>query len=78
MLKHCAWLIVDSFISAGKVVSFCDVLKLLTDRILVCRGAHVTRILCSSIKTLLECLVEVILSYTSEFWAQGRWILGLF
>ena len=37
-----------------------DFLKLLTDRFQVCRGARVIRILCTSIKTLCERLVEVI------------------
>jgi len=35
---------------------------LLTDRFQVCRGARVIRILCTSIKTQCECLVEIILS----------------
>ena len=46
--KHCAWLVVDSFISAGKVVN-CVIS--LTDRIQVFRGARVTRILRTTIKT---------------------------
>ena len=37
-------------------------LKLLTDRIQVCCGAHVLRISCTSIKMFRECLVEVTLS----------------
>ena len=49
--KHCAWLVVDSFISAGNVVNCVISLQLLTDRIQVFSGAHVTKILCSSIKT---------------------------
>ena len=56
--KTFAWLV---FISAANVVNF-DFLKLLTDRFQVCRGARVIRILCTSMKTLCKCLVEVILS----------------
>ena len=39
----------------------CDFLKLLTDRVQVhaCRGARVTRILCTSMKTLCEGGVRV-------------------
>ena len=33
-----------------------------TDRFQVCGGARVIRILCTSMKTLCKCLVEVILS----------------
>ena len=49
--KHCAWLVVDSFISAGNVVHCVISLPLLADRIQVFGGARVTRILCTSIKT---------------------------
>ena len=65
MWKHCAWLVVDSFISAPNVVN-CDFLKLLTDRIQVCRGARIIRIVCTSIKTLCACVVKVILSETTN------------
>ena len=34
---------------------------MLTERIKVCRGARVVRILCASITKLRECLVDVIL-----------------
>ena len=50
MWKHCAWLVEDSFISAGNVVNCAISLQLLTDRIKVFRGARVTRILCTSIE----------------------------
>ena len=44
----------------------CDFLKLFTNRFQVCHGARVIRILCTSMKMLCECLVEVILSYTTD------------
>ena len=61
MWKHCAWLVVDSFIFAGKVVNCVISLQLLTDRIQVFRGARVTRILCTSIKTrrVVICRLQV-------------------
>jgi len=62
--KHCVWLVVDSFISAANVVN--DFMKLLTGRFQVCGGARVIRILCTSMKTLCKCLVEVILSSTND------------
>ena len=61
MWKHCAWLVVDSFISAGKVVNCVISLQLLTHRIQVFRGARLTRILCISIKTrrVVICRLQV-------------------
>ena len=61
MWKHCAWLVVDSFIFAGKVVNCVISLQLLTDRVQVFRGARVTRILCTSIKTrrVVICRLQV-------------------
>ena len=61
MWKHCAWLVVDSFIFAGKVVNCVISLQLLTDRIQVFRCARVTRILCTSIKTrrVVICRLQV-------------------
>ena len=45
------------------IVSFPEVVdRQNSDRIQVCCGARVIRILCTSIKRLRECLVEVILS----------------
>ena len=61
MWKHCAWLVVDSFIFAGKVVNCVISLQLLTDRIQVFRCARVTRMLCTSIKTrrVVICRLQV-------------------
>lgn len=60
--KHCAWLVVDNFISAANVDNCVISSTCLTDGFQVCRGARVIRIVCASIKTLRECLAEVILS----------------
>ena len=62
MWKHCAWLVVDSFISVGKVVNCVISLQLLTYRIQVFRGARLTRILSrTSIKTrrVVICWLQV-------------------
>ena len=61
MWKHCAWLVVDSFIFAGKVVNCVISLQLLTDRVQVFRCARLTRILCTSIKTrrVVICRLQV-------------------
>ena len=61
-METSAWLVVDSFISAAKVIKLCDLLKLLTHKIQVFLGARVITILCTSMKTLRECLVQVIFS----------------
>ena len=59
--EYCAWLVVDSFIFAGKVVNCVISLQLLTDRIQAFRCARVTRILCTSIKTrrVVICRLQV-------------------
>ena len=72
MWKHCAWLVVDSFISAANEVNcVISCMNLLTDRFQVCRGARVIRILCTSMKTLCEFLVEVILSWPTDSGIKG-------
>ena len=43
-------LVVDCFISTAKVFYLCDFVKMLTDRIQVCRGARFTRIVCAKHK----------------------------
>ena len=61
MWKHFVWLVVDSFISAANVVN-CVIPEVVDRQISGMCGARVIGILCTSMKTLCKCLVEVILS----------------